>query len=283
MRALAVASFFVGSFAIACAGTELASGDAEADPPVVAAAAVASPSAPNAARTAPAEPSPQANPAPVVAPRGEDAPFDSRWADEVRSVVVDYERWGRVDDEARWAPWLCRIPMAATAYISESDDADTHGHKLYTLYAMDAEAYGARRSDGGPSRLAGLSQVIVKESFAPVPLDDVHDAKLERGANGAMGMQRLRPAERDGRRFVAGERKGLFIMMKTEGSTEGTDAGWVYATVDPDMITVTAVGAIGSCMGCHAEAGDDRLFGLPGLAAPASPSPRKGNANVVPL
>ena len=82
------------------------------------------------------------------------------------------------------------------------------------------------------------------------------------------------------RSFAAGERKGLYIMMKTEGTTEGTDAGWVYATVKPDMITVTAVGVIDSCAGCHAEAGDDRLFGLPGLE---KPSARSTNANAVPL
>jgi hypothetical protein len=59
----------------------------------------------------------------------------------------------------------------------------------------------------------------------------------------------------------------------------------VYATVAPDMATVTAVGVIESCAGCHAEAGDDRLFGLPGLAAAPSPSPRpaRANANAVPL
>lgn len=271
---------FVGLFALGCAGaSELSAGEGEAAPPVAAAKTVAAPAPSSPDRTTlPAEP----NAAPSHGTAPEVAPFDSRWTDEVRSVVAAYEAWGRVDDEMRWAPWLCRMPQAAAARWSESEHADTHGAKLYTLYAMDPVAYGAQRSAmGDTTALPGLSQVIVKESFAPVPLDDASDTKLGWGPNGGMGEHRLRPAEKDGHRFVAGERKGLYVMMKTDGAAEGTDAGWIYATVKPDMITVTAVGVIDSCAGCHAEAGDDRLFGLPGLAAP--PSARKGDANAVPL
>jgi hypothetical protein len=265
---------FVGLFALGCAGaSELSVGEGEAEPP--SAQAVTSP----VARTTPPA---EANPPPGRGSAPEPAvPFDARWTDEVRAVVAAYEGWGRVDDEMRFAPWLCRMPFAATARWSESEHPDTHGHKLYTLYAMDPVAYGAQRSAmGEAAALPGLSQVIVKESFAPVPLDDEHHEGLGSGANGGMGEHRLRPAVRDGRRFVAGERKGLYIMMKADGATEGTDAGWIYATVQPDMITVTAVGVIDSCAGCHAEAGDDRLFGLPGPAKP--PSPRSANANAVP-
>lgn len=271
---------FVGLFALGCAGaSELSAGEGQAAPPVAAAQTVAGPARSPADRTTPpAEP----NAAPSRATAPEAAPFDSRWADEVRSVVAAYEAWGRVDDEMRWAPWLCRMPQAAAARWSESEHADTHGAKLYTLYAMDPVAYGAQRSAmGDTTPLPGLSQVIVKESFAPVPVDDASDTKLGWGPNGGVGEHRLRPAEKDGHRFVAGERKGLYVMMKTDGATEGTDAGWIYATVKPDMITVTAVGVIDSCAGCHAEAGDDRLFGLPGLAAP--PSTRKSGTNAVPL
>lgn len=280
-------SLFVGLFALGCAGaSELSAGEGEAEPPVLANDAVATPTpSPLAHATPPAEPNPapRSNPAPE-----EPIPFDSRWVDEVRTVVAAYESWGRVDDEMRFAPWLCRMPRAASARISESDHADTHGHKLYTLYAMDPVGYGAPKSAmGEPTLLAGLSQVIVKESFAPVPLEDDADAKMGSGIDGGMGEHRLQPATKDGRRFVAGERKGLYVMMKVEGAAEGTDAGWVYATVKPDMITVTAVGVIDSCAGCHADAGDDRLFGLPGLVAP-TPAPRSGrkdgaNANAVPL
>jgi hypothetical protein len=276
-------SLLVGLFALGCAGaSELASVEAEAEPPVTASHAMATPPS-HAARTTPPT---EANPPPRPGSTPEEAaPFDSRWADEVRTVVAAYEGWGRVDDEMRWAPGLCRMPADAPAHVSESQDAATHGQKLYTLYAMDPVAYGARPSAmGGGSPIQGLSQVIVKESFAPIALDELHDAKLGHGPGGGMGEHGLRPAERDGRRFVAGERKGLYVMMKTTGSADGTDAGWVYATVEPDMITVTAVGVIDSCTDCHADAGDDRLFGLPGLAAAPSPSKtNRRNANAVPL
>jgi hypothetical protein len=276
---LGSSALLLGLFALGCAGASELSAEGEAEPPV-AAQAEAEP----AAATPVAEP----NAAPPSGPM----PFDARWTDEVRSVVSLYESWGRVDDEMRFAPYLCRMPMAAQARVSESAHEATHGEKLYTLYAMDPVAYGAQPSmsmlgEGAAAPIAGVTQVIVKESFAPVPLDDDREARLGSGVDGAVGEHRLRPAQKDGKRFVAGERKGLYVMMKTDTAAEGTDAGWIYATVKPDMITVTAVGVIDSCAGCHAEAGDGRLFGLPGLVAPPPP-PHSGqkvgpNANAAPL
>ncbi len=262
-----------------CAGAaELSSGEGEAEPPS-SAQSVAKTEAPEGHAQAREESVPVAANAPAANPSPEPAaPFDSRWADEVRSVVALYEGWGRVDDEARWAPGLCRMPRAAEAHVSESDDASTHGQKLYTLYAMDPVAYGARPSGHRPPAVDGFSQVIVKESFTPVPYED--DAKGGPGPSGGVGTHRLRPAHRDGRRFIAGERKGLYLMMKTTGDTAGTDDGWIYATVAPDRVTVTAVGMIDSCIGCHAEVGDGRLFGLPTAHRNA---PSAGNANRVPL
>lgn len=69
-------------------------------------------------------------------------------------------------------------------------------------------------------------------------------------------------AEKNGQHYQAGERHGLFIMLKVAPKTPGTDQGWVYATVAKDLKTVTAVGTIASCMKCHQEAKHDRLFGL---------------------
>lgn len=271
---------FLSSLALGCAGaSELSAGDGRTAPTGAAAHAVADPAPASTARTtAPGEPNAAAtrSRAPSRDAASEAPPFDARFTDEVRAVLAAYEAWGRVDDEMRWAPWLCRMPMAASARWSESGHADTHGAKLYTLYALDPVGYGAQRSAmGEPAKLSGLSQVIVKESFAPEPLEG--DGKSAAWNPHGIGEHRLRPAEKDGRQFVAGERRGLYIMMKTEGAAEGTDAGWVYATVDADMATVTAVGVIDSCAGCHAEAGDDRLFGLPG------PGSGKNAENAVPL
>lgn len=239
-----------------------------------------------------AEPAPSDEPAAVEAapdPVQPDAreketsrslPYDAKWVDAVRSAVALHASWGRVDDESRWAPFLCRMPRAALAHPSESGDPKTHGHKLYTLYAMDPVAYGARPSamPQEAAVLEGMEQVVVKESFLPLPWEQFQDQKAAVHPGGGVGEHRLRPAERDGQRFVAGARQGLYVMMKHEGAPKDTDAGWIYATVESDMITVTAVGVIESCASCHREAGPGRLFGLPDPTEPAkaansAPSP----------
>src|SRR5262245_53486232 len=60
---------------------------------------------------------------------------------ELHQLPKEYEKWGRVDDEAHWAPWLCRMPAPGMARFSKSDDADTHGQKLYSLFARDRHDY----------------------------------------------------------------------------------------------------------------------------------------------
>jgi hypothetical protein len=55
----------------------------------------------------------------------------------------------------------------------------------------------------------------------------------------------------------------LFIMTKLDPKTPGTDAGWIYGTVDADLKTVTSVGKVPNCIKCHQDAPHDRLFGLP--------------------
>lgn len=204
-------------------------------------------------------------------PATERPPHDERFLDPLREVIGVYSRWGRVDDEARWAPGLCRAPRRPVARISDSDDAGTHGRKLYTVYALDPAAYGAPASDYGDpvARVAGLRQVVVKEAFTPIGLDEARPTNAPPHDHG------LLPAVRDGKRYVPGERQGLFVMMKTAGDPAGTDAGWIYATVEPDLTTVSAIGVIASCAGCHEQAGDGRLFGLPGLAA-GPPEPHAG-------
>lgn len=259
-----------------CAGAREQPEQPDPEAPVVQAESVRSPAPEPAARPTPSPAQPDAR-------RNEPArslPYDARWVDPVRSAVALHASWGRVDDESRWAPFLCRMPRAAPAHASESGDAQTHGHKLYTLYAMDPVAYGARPSamPQEAAVLEGMEQVIVKESFLPVPWEQAQDRKTAVHPSGGRGEHRLRPAERDGKRFVAGRRQGLYVMMKPKGQAEGTDAGWVYATVESDMITVTAVGVIESCASCHREAGPGRLFGLPDPSEPAkaansAPSP----------
>jgi hypothetical protein len=56
---------------------------------------------------------------------------------EILKVAAEYKKWGRVDDEMRWAPGLCRSPNPGQVYISSSKDDDTHGKKLYSLFAKN--------------------------------------------------------------------------------------------------------------------------------------------------
>jgi hypothetical protein len=203
------------------------------------------------------EPVLAAEAAPEPAPAPEPAFVnDPRWHDALRQISAGYTRWGRVDDEFRWAPWLCRMPRPALARISASGDDDTHGRKLYTLYARDPVAYGAQPSAEPVAELPGLSdisQVIVKEAWRPV----------ETAASTAFGPGELRPASHDGKLWAPGERAGLYVMFRPVSAAAGdTDAGWVYGTVGPDLRTVTAAGKLATCMGCH-QAEEDRLFGLP--------------------
>jgi hypothetical protein len=187
---------------------------------------------------------------------------DPRWHETVLAIAKAYPTWGRVDDEARWAPGLCRMPQPAQARISESEDSSTHGRKLYTVYAMDAQAYGfPPTATYGFQPVEGVEQVLVKEAFAP----------RELAAGEAWTMQ-LRPAVHEDKTYVPGDRRGLYLMFQLPTPAPDSDEGWVYATVDADLETVTAAGRIETCMGCH-QTEEDRLFGLPNSvqAVPAAP------------
>ena len=186
------------------------------------------------------------------------SPYQAR----LLEIAKEYTAWGRVDDEMRWAPYLCRAPMPAQAYLSASKDDDTHGKKLYSLFAKDHRAYVEGASVAG--------QVVVKESWTPAPVSDPGAAPTRLGAT--VGAARpdgdhFHPYARtkDGQVFRAAERAGLFIMLKLDDTAPDTDAGWVYGTVTPRG-EVTAAGRVASCMGCHVKAPRDRLFGLPGVS-----------------
>ena len=60
---------------------------------------------------------------------------------ELLKIAAKYKTYGRVDDETRWAPWLCRMPMPSVARFSKSDEEETHGQKLYYLFAKDRWSY----------------------------------------------------------------------------------------------------------------------------------------------
>lgn len=178
-----------------------------------------------------------------------DERFHRALLDAVRNYAKDY---GNLDDIMRWAPGLCRRPPPARIRESTSEDEGTHGKKLYWLYAKDRDAY--LKVGKGASQPVG--QVLVKEAFVAKPGRGDGDPQQD-------GWRPLTPiVERDGKPFHAGEKQGLYVLLKLDPKTEGSDAGWVYGTLTADGKTVTSAGRVASCMGCHTENTTDRMFGL---------------------
>ncbi len=70
----------------------------------------------------------------------------------------------------------------------------------------------------------------------------------------------------DNSAYTLDQKGPLFVMLRKDHSTPGTDQGWVYATLTPDGKTVTSAGRVASCMECHVRAEHGRLFGLPNLS-----------------
>jgi hypothetical protein len=218
--------------------------------------------------------------APVSRPLGDtqvpaqssDLPFQR----ELLQVAADYKQWGRVDDDMRWAPELCRRPNPGQAHVSASQDEQTHGRKLYSLFARKRDAYYRLER----RKLSDIGQVIVKQSWVPEEITDskerpgkrVDHSRIVRTPNSAPG-RKPGALDTDGDHFYpyvwkgekvfkASKQADLFIMMKLGPNRSGTDAGWVYGTVTSDGKKVTAAGRIESCMKCHQEAKNERLFGL---------------------
>lgn len=194
-------------------------------------------------------------PATTAAPTAPAPPAEARDAalvPELQAIAKAYKAWGRVDDELRWAPFLCRMPMPAKPAFSVAA-AGGHAQKLYSLFAKDREAY-AKRGAQAPG------QVLVKESFVAERVEGP-PARLPLEAQGIGNEDHFDPhVVRDGATYRAGTLMGLYVMMKKADVT-GTDAGWVYGTLAVDG-TVTSAGKVASCMGCHRDAPVDRLFGV---------------------
>lgn len=200
-------------------------------------------------------------PAPVIAP--ETAPeLDARHVAAIRAAATAYRAWGRVDERPNLAPELCRAPLpadyGAPSHVRLSAAADApHGRKLYYLWASDRGRY----LDADHEVPVGFT--IVKESFAARPTQPAPAPPPPESASGAG--RDLPPIDwlvtDRGERLATGERRDLYVMAKV-GDRPGADAGWIYGTVAPDG-AVTSAGRVASCMGCHADATRERLFGLP--------------------
>lgn len=181
-------------------------------------------------------------------------------------IAREYRSYQRVSDWVNWAPTLCRSLPPSGVQESASGDEDTHGRKLYFLFASDDADYrrlAYRDPDSTPPApyRAALGQVIVKESFVPVEVKGENVATPTAPSRYAGSLPEDHTRGHDGRIFRTGDAAGLFIMAKVSAEeAKGTDNGWVYATVSPDLKSVTAFGRIASCMECHTATTHDRLF-----------------------
>src|SRR5262245_51371147 len=71
----------------------------------------------------------------VATPKSE--PAKPTWEKQLQDIAGNYTAYGRVDRFVRWSPEDCRAPigMGPTMHLSRSEDTDTHGQKLYTVFA----------------------------------------------------------------------------------------------------------------------------------------------------
>jgi hypothetical protein len=198
----------------------------------------------------------------------EDTALRVNFENRLLEIADSYESYGRIDPGFRWAPAMCAAPVmhVPELALSRSADPDTHGRKLYSLFAKELDLPGSYLGSDRPG------QVIVKESWVPEEVSDDgkpresvrRTVKVRRGDVVVEQEDAFTPyARKDGKLYHAKEKGPLFVMFKVDPQAPDTDEGWVYGTVTPDGKQVTSAGRVESCMGCHREAPHGRLFGPP--------------------
>ncbi len=207
------------------------------------------------------------------APSGTETPAlnSEQFHERLLAIAQAYPLYGRLDANPRWAPTYCRAPLA-TAHLSASKDTGTHGQKLYSLFVKQPDVYLDL------AKQSPIGQVIIKESWVPELVREPAKApqqvlsrtlkvRTEDGKTVKEVQDRFLPyAQKDAKLYHAARQSDLFIMYKLDPATPDTDQGWVYGTVTVDGRKVTSAGRVASCMGCHQQAGKDRLFGVKALA-----------------
>jgi hypothetical protein len=204
-------------------------------------------------------------------------PAESPHERTMRAIATDYAKWGRADENARWAPVACEpggLPdaMPTGGKISAIEDPPrAHARKFYFLFAKDKAAYlaasGATEGRGAAKRgpatrpavkedvaTSAFRQIVVKEAWAPVEIT----------ADEAKRTAADQKAHRGGKWYKARDRGDLFVMARlADEKAAGTDKGWVYGVVTPGSpATVKEAGLLRQCAECHHQAGDGRLYGV---------------------
>lgn len=175
-------------------------------------------------------------------------------------IARGYRGFVLVDNRFRFAPTLCRDPgrLPILPFLSASKDTDTHGQKIYLLYASKADASQGTYLPRGDQAPMGLS--LVKESWKP---QAIKPEKASKYPAAKVYPKDLLKVVKGDKTYFATDQSPLFIMTKLDPMTPGSDNGWIYGTVSANGKTVTSAGRVESCMGCHVKAKTDRLFGYP--------------------
>ena len=202
-----------------------------------------------------AMPQPAENSAPIS------AASDSGFAERLQHVANDYLSYTLVERNGRWAPELCF--WAPTPQFSEAGSEAPHARKVYFLFVKDPDSYDESETN------QPVGQAIVKQSWAPKKVS----TRATTGADDDETNRLTTPyASRDGKLYRGDHQTGLFVMLKLDRNTPGTDEGWIYGTVTPDGKEVTSAGRVESCMECHRQAKGDRIFGMTRDASSAKPA-----------
>lgn len=191
--------------------------------------------------------------------------FRSVFDGQMLEIAKAYESYQLLIPNLNFVATDCR-PIGSASdtslYFSQSTDSQTHGRKMYVVFAKDVPrgtySYIPR------AKSTPVGQAIVKEAWTPEEVPDDGKPMWQQPAIRRRSNQNFVPyLRKDGHLYHAKEKSALFVMFKMDSKTPDTDEGWVYGTVTPDGKKVTSAGKVESCMKCHQEAPHDRLFGLP--------------------
>lgn len=189
----------------------------------------------------------------------------SEFKTHLLEIAKNYESYGRFDKRMNWAPRMCAPVKRSSLDYSSSDDPDTHGGKLYSVFAFPRAVFASGALSSGMRIAPG--QIVVKEAWFSRELPE-HAGTLPslirhvKSWDGTTVRDEYVPyARKNGRLYAAAAKAALFILFKLDPTTPDTDEGWVYGTVTADSKSISSVGKLQACMSCHDTAPYDHLFG----------------------
>ena len=190
----------------------------------------------------------------VETPKAKPDVNDASFHPAIKAAAEEYLRFAMVNTASMKVPDK-DATAEGEAFLEDpaarmSQAESGHGQKLYFLFAKNIAHYINRDGSESP-----VDQALVKETWTAVPGNP--DA---RNLRNHASFNRVHPRVTVGEKTLElGERSDLFVMLKQDPKTEGTDQGWVYGVIDPGSYEVKSAGAVASCIACHGSE-KDSLF-----------------------